>query len=137
MHTRMIFFSRGSHDRRNRGRGNWNRGPRRPRFSIHFDADLQELAQLFHLGFLIGLGKEWSNLGPKGLPSKPHRSLVFSCLLMSYYNLKFPKMTDGKRLSTRQSPNIVAGLTYLYLLSLLSIKLSNLPLSIHQFSLPM
>jgi hypothetical protein len=60
----------------NQGRGNWNRGPRRPRFSIHFDADSQELGQLFQAGFLTGLGKEWSNLGLKGLPSKPHRFLV-------------------------------------------------------------
>jgi hypothetical protein len=28
---------------------------------------------------------------------------------MSHCNPRFPKMTDGKRLSTRQSPNIVAG----------------------------
>ena len=48
----------------------------------------------------IGLGKEWFNLGLKGLPSKPHRSLVSPCLLMSHYSMKFPKTTDGKRLST-------------------------------------
>jgi hypothetical protein len=79
MHTRMRFFSRGSHGRGNQGRGNWNRGPRRPRFSIHFDADSQELSNYFKMDFLIGLGKEWSKLGLKGLPSKPHRSLVSQC----------------------------------------------------------
>jgi hypothetical protein len=38
--------------------GNWNRGHRRPRFSIHFDVDPQELNQLFQLGSLIGLAME-------------------------------------------------------------------------------
>ena len=47
----MRFFSRGSHGQGNRGRGNWNRGPRSPRFSIHFDADSQELSQLFQARF--------------------------------------------------------------------------------------
>jgi hypothetical protein len=47
----MRFFSRGSHGQGNRGRGNWNRGPRSPRFSIHFDADSQELGQQFQAGF--------------------------------------------------------------------------------------
>jgi hypothetical protein len=31
------------------------------------------------MDFLIGLGKEWSKLGLKGLPSKPYRSLVSQC----------------------------------------------------------
>jgi hypothetical protein len=34
-----------------------NRGPRRPRFSIHFDADLQELGKLFQAGFFNWIGK--------------------------------------------------------------------------------
>jgi hypothetical protein len=58
MHTRIRFFNRGSHGRGNRGRGNWNRGPRRPRFSIHFDAESQELGQLFQVGFSNWIGKE-------------------------------------------------------------------------------
>jgi hypothetical protein len=128
MHTRMRFFSRGSHGRGNQGRGNWNRGPRRPRFSIHLDADSQELGQLFQTGFLTRLEKEWSNQGLKGLPSKPYRSLVSQCPLMSHCNLKSSKMMDGKILSTRQSPNIVADLTCLYMLSHLLIKLSKFPL---------
>jgi hypothetical protein len=40
------------------------------------------------------LEKEWFNLGQKGLPSKP---------LMSQYNMKSLKTTDGKRLSTQKS----------------------------------
>jgi hypothetical protein len=48
---RMSFFSRGSHGRNNRGKENWNRGPKNPRFSINFDADPQELNQLFQAGF--------------------------------------------------------------------------------------
>jgi hypothetical protein len=51
-HTcRMSFFNRGSHGRGNIGRGNWNQGPRRPRFSIHFEAYSQELGQSFHARF--------------------------------------------------------------------------------------
>ena len=53
---RMIFFSWRSHGRGNRGRGNWNRGPRRPRFLIHFDVDYDELGQLFHDGFFNWIG---------------------------------------------------------------------------------
>jgi hypothetical protein len=36
-------------------------------------------ATYFKLDFLTGLGKEWSNLGLKGLLSKPHMSLVSQC----------------------------------------------------------
>ena len=57
-------------------------------------------ASYFKLDFLTRLGKEWSNLGHKGLPSKPHMSLVSQCPLMSYYNLKYLKTTDGKIFST-------------------------------------
>jgi hypothetical protein len=53
----MSFFNRGSHGKNNRGRGNWNRGLRRPRFSIHFDANPQELNQLFQDGFLKWIGQ--------------------------------------------------------------------------------
>jgi hypothetical protein len=53
---RMIFFSQGSHGRGNRGRDNWNRGPRRLRFSIHFDVDSEELGKLFHVGFFNWIG---------------------------------------------------------------------------------
>jgi hypothetical protein len=53
----MRFFIRGSHGKDNRGRGNWNRGLRRPRFSIHFDADSQESGQLFQAGFFNWIRK--------------------------------------------------------------------------------
>ena len=53
----MTFFSRDSHDRGNQGRGNWNIGPRRPRFSIQFDVNSQELYQLFQAGFFNWIGK--------------------------------------------------------------------------------
>ena len=36
------------------------------------------LASYFKLDFLTGLDKEWSNLGQKGLLSKPRMSLVLS-----------------------------------------------------------
>jgi hypothetical protein len=57
MHAGMSFFRRGSHGRGNIGIDNWNKGPRRPRFSIHFDADSQELGQLFHARFFNWIGK--------------------------------------------------------------------------------
>jgi hypothetical protein len=76
----MILFSRG-----NRGRGNCNRGPRRPRFSIHFDADSHELGQLFQDGFFNWIGKGVAQprterppfQAPQvpGIPVPPHVSL--------------------------------------------------------------
>jgi hypothetical protein len=36
-----VSFNRGSNGRNNRGRRNWNRSHRRPKFSIHFDDDPQ------------------------------------------------------------------------------------------------
>jgi hypothetical protein len=85
MHAGMRFFSRGSHGRGNRGRGNWNRGPRRPRFSIHFDADSQELGQLFQAGFFNWIGQGVVQPRPErppfqapqapGIPVPPHVSL--------------------------------------------------------------
>jgi hypothetical protein len=85
MHTRMSFFSRGSHGRGNQVRGNWNRGPRRPRFSIHFDADSQELGHLFQVGFFNWIGQGVVQPRPErppfqapqvlGIPMPPHVSL--------------------------------------------------------------
>jgi hypothetical protein len=82
---RMSFFSQGSHGQGNRGRGNWNLGPRRPRFSIHFDVDSQKLGQLFHAKFFncIGQGIVQPRHGrppfqaPQalGIPVRPHVSL--------------------------------------------------------------
>jgi hypothetical protein len=85
MHTRMTFFNRGIHDWGNRGRGNWNRGPRRPRFCIHFDADSQELSQLFQDEFFNWIKKGVVQPRPErppfqsphvpGIPVPPHVSL--------------------------------------------------------------
>jgi hypothetical protein len=116
-HTcRMSFFSRGSHGRGNRGRGNWNRGPRRPRFSIHFDVDSEELGQLFHARFFNWIGQGIVQPRPERPPFQAPQAPVSLYLLMSPYNLRSLKMMDGRRLSTRQSPNIVAGPTCLCLL---------------------
>jgi hypothetical protein len=69
----MRFFSKGSHGQGNRGRGNWNRGPRRPRFSIHLDADSQELVQLFQAGIFNWIGQGVVQLRPKRPPFQaPH-----------------------------------------------------------------
>jgi hypothetical protein len=65
---RMIFFSRGSNGRNNRDRGNWNRGARRLRFSIHFDVDPQELNRLFQVGFFKWIGR--GIVHPQ--PERPH-----------------------------------------------------------------
>jgi hypothetical protein len=81
----MSFFSRGSHGRNNRGRGKWNRGPRRLGFSIHFDVDHQELNQLFQDGVFNCFGQGIVQPRPKrapfhpqnvpGIPVPPHVSL--------------------------------------------------------------
>jgi hypothetical protein len=68
MHIRMRFFSRGIHVRGNRWRGNWSRGPRRPILSIHFDADSQDLGQLFQVVFFNWIGKGVVQHRPKRPP---------------------------------------------------------------------
>jgi hypothetical protein len=93
----------------------------------------KSLASCFRSDFSIGLGKEWSNPGLKGLLSKFHKPLVPLCLLTSHCNMRSLKMMDGKRLSTRQSPNIVVGLIYPCLLLRLLTPLSKL-LPTHQCS---
>ena len=55
------------------GRGNWNRGPRRPRFSIHFDADPQELNQLFQARFFNWIGQGVVQPRPERPPFQPQR----------------------------------------------------------------
>jgi hypothetical protein len=67
----MSFFSRGSHGRNNRGRGNWYKGPRRPRFSIHFHVDPQELNHLFQVGFFNWIGKYLVQLQLERPPFQP------------------------------------------------------------------
>jgi hypothetical protein len=81
----MSFFSKGSHGRNNRVRGNWNRGPRRLIFSIHFDVDPQELNLIFQVGFFNWIGKgiiqprlERHPFQPKNIPGisvPPHVSM--------------------------------------------------------------
>jgi hypothetical protein len=68
----MSFFSRGSHGRNNRGRGNWNIGPKRPRFLIHFDADPQELNHLFQAGFFNWIGQGVVQPRRERTPFQPH-----------------------------------------------------------------
>jgi hypothetical protein len=97
----MSVFNRGNNGRVNRGRGNWNMGPRMPRFSIHLMYTRKSWDTYFKMDFLTRLGKEWSKIGQEGLPSKPHMSLVSQFPLMSHYNLKSLKTMDGKRLSTQ------------------------------------
>jgi hypothetical protein len=135
---RMSFFSRGIHGRNNRGRGNWNRGPRRPRFSIHFDADPQELNHLFQDGFFNWIGQGVVQPRPErppfqpqhvpGIPVPPHVSL----------QPEVPENDGWKRLFTQQSPNIVASPICLYLLLLHWLtQMSKFPLHTHLYSLPM
>jgi hypothetical protein len=68
MHTGMRFFSRGSHGGGNQGIGNWKRGPKRTRFFIHFDADSQELGQLFQDEFFNWIGKRLVQPRPERHP---------------------------------------------------------------------
>jgi hypothetical protein len=65
------FFNKGSHVRNNRGRGNWNRGPRRHIFSIHFDVNPQELNHLFQDRFLNWIGNGIFHPRPKRPPFQP------------------------------------------------------------------
>jgi hypothetical protein len=81
----MSFFSRGIHGRNNRGRENWNRGPKRTRFSIHFDVDTQELNELFQARFFNWIGQRvvqpmperppFQALHVPGISVPPHVSL--------------------------------------------------------------
>jgi hypothetical protein len=135
---RMSFFSRGSHGRNNRGRGNWNRGPRRPRFSIHFDVDPQELNQLFQDGFFNWIGQGIVQPRPERPPFQPQHVPGIPVPPMYLCNLKFLRMMDGRRLFTQQSPTIVAGQIFHYplLLQLLT-QMFRFPLHTHLYSPPM
>jgi hypothetical protein len=64
---------------------NWNQGPRRPRFSIHFDDDSEDLDQLFHARLFNWIGKgivqprlerpPFQDQQAPGIPVPPHVSL--------------------------------------------------------------
>ena len=85
MHIGINFFKRGIHGHGNMGRVNWNRGPRRPRLSTHFDADPQELNQLFQARFFNWIGQgvvqprperpPFRSLHVPGISVPPHVSL--------------------------------------------------------------
>jgi hypothetical protein len=138
MHIGMSFFSRGSHGRGNRGRGNWNRGLRRPIFSIHFDANSQELGQIFHDEFFNWIGQGVVQPRLKRPPFQaPHAPgvLVHPHVLL---HPKVPKNNGWQDIfhSTisqhRGWPNFSLPAP-----PRLTIKLSKLSLSTHQFSLLM
>jgi hypothetical protein len=54
----------------------------------------KSLANYFSLDFSTGLGREWSNLGLKGLLSKSCKPPISLYLLTSHCNLRFLK-NDG------------------------------------------
>jgi hypothetical protein len=59
----------------NRGRGNnWQRGNRRPRFSIHFDVDPQELNHLFQYWVFNLVGQGILQPRPERPPFQPHQN---------------------------------------------------------------
>jgi hypothetical protein len=97
----------------------------------------KSLAKCFMPDYLIGLGREWSDLGLEGLLSKHRKPPVSLYLLMFHYNLRSLKMMDGMRLSTRQSPNIMSGPTCLCLLLRRLTPFPKLPLTIRQCNPPM
>lgn len=70
-------FSKGNNDNgANRGKdNNWQRGQRRPRFSIHFDVDLQELNQLFQARFFNLVGQRILQPRHERPPFQPHQNL--------------------------------------------------------------
>jgi hypothetical protein len=95
------------------------------------------LANCFMLDSSTRLGRELSNLGLKGLLSKPCKHPMSLYLLMSHYNPRSLKMMDGRRLSMRKSPNIVASPNFLCLLLYWITPLPKLPLTTHQCNPPM
>jgi hypothetical protein len=91
----MSFFSRGSNGRNNRGRGNWQTDHRRPRFSIHFDVDLQESNQRFQAALFYLVGHGILHPRPDRPPFQPPRN--FSGILIPPHVSLYPKVptNDG------------------------------------------
>jgi hypothetical protein len=71
-------------------------------FSIHFDADPQELNHLFQARFFNLIGQGVVQPRPERPPFQPCMSLVSQFPLMSHYNLKSLKMMDGKIFFTQE-----------------------------------
>jgi hypothetical protein len=87
---RMSFF----------GRGNWQRGHRRPQFSIHFDVDSQELNYLFQVGFFNLVGHGILQPRPERPPFQPLQKFSGICVpLMCLCSQNRLPMMVGKRLS--------------------------------------
>jgi hypothetical protein len=107
---RMSFFSRGNNDQNNRGRVNWNRGHRRPGFSINFDIDPQELNQLFQDGLFNWVGHGIMHPRIERPPFNPPQN-VHGILVPPHVSLhpESPQMIVGKRSPTNLSLTIVVG----------------------------
>lgn len=95
------------------------------------------LANCFRLYFSTRLGSEWSNLGLKGILSNSRKPSISLYLLTSHCNPRFLKIMDGRRLSTRHSPNIVASPICPFLLLHLLTLFPKIPLTTHQYNPPM
>jgi hypothetical protein len=134
---RMRFFSRGNNGRNNRGRGNWNRGPRRPRFSIHFDVDPQELNQLFQVGFFNWIGHGIVHPRPERPPFQPQN--IPGILVPPHVSLQpeVPANDGWKEIVNPLSLTIVVGPICHCLSHHLSIPMSIFPMLIHLFNLHM
>jgi hypothetical protein len=94
----MSFFSRGIHGRNNMGRGNWNRGPRRPRFLIHFDAYPQELNHLFQVGFFNWIGQGVVQPRLERPPCQPQHVLGILFLPHISLQLEVPENDEGQEI---------------------------------------
>jgi hypothetical protein len=115
MHAGMSFFSRGIHGR-------------------DFDVDSQELGQLFQAGFFNWIGKGVVQPRPERPPFQAPQSP--GILVPPHVSLQpeVPENDGWQEIVHRQSPNIVAGPIFHYLLPRLSTRLSKLHLSTHQLS---
>jgi hypothetical protein len=111
----MSFFSKGNNSRgANKDRGNnCQRGHRRPQFSIHFDADPQELNQIFQAGFFNLVGQGILQPRPDRNPFQPHQNFSGICVpLMFLCNHNHLPMMAGKRSSISLLQIIMVHLQY-------------------------